>query len=102
MQGKGKGALLKFRTEEGHDCDFAFVYIDGDERVRDSQLEKEFEKMLRDAVDLLELEYISHREAYRISEEQAQYLRGAAAGFCFAVNRRMSSGYCFASLRGIC
>lgn len=93
---------MKFRTEEGHDCAFAFVYIDGDERVRDSCLEKEFEEMLCDAVDLLDLEYISHREAYRINEEQAEYLRGASAGFCFAVNRRLSSDYCFAPLRGIC
>lgn len=91
---------MKFRTEEGDDCSFAIVYIDGGERVRDSQVEKEFEDMLNDAVDLLNLEYISHREVYRINEEQAQYLRGAAAGFCFAVNRRLSGGYCFILLRG--
>lgn len=91
---------MKFRTEEGDDCSFVFVYIEGDERVRDSQLEKEFESVLWDAVDLLDLEYITHREAYRINEEQAQYLRGAAFGFCFAVNHRLSSGFCSASLRG--
>lgn len=91
---------MKFRDGEGCDCAFAFILISNDGRVRFSQLEKEFKEMLRDAVDLLDLEYIPRREAYRISEEQAQYLRGAAAGFCFAVNRRLSSGYCFASLCG--
>ena len=100
MRGKGKEALLKFRDEDNCDCAFTFVFIDNDERVRDSQLEKEFEGMLRDVVDLLDLEHITRRKAYRINEEQAQYLRGAAFGFCFAMNRRLSSGFCSASLCG--
>lgn len=88
---------MKFRID-GYNCAFDFVYIDGGRRERDTQLEQEFEAMLSDVVDSLGLKYISHVEAYRISEEQEQYLRGAAAGFCFAMNRRLSSGYCSASL----
>lgn len=91
-------AILRFRTEDDFISEFVFVHFDGDERVHNSQLEKDFEDMLSDTVDLLDLEYISRREAYRISDEQEQFLRGAAAGFCFAVNRRLSGGYCFASL----
>ena len=98
--GERKEGILRFRTEDGHDCVFAFACFENGERVHKSQAEKDFEDMLCDAVDLLDLEHISHREAYRIGDEQEQFLRSAAAGFCFAVNRRMSSGYCFASLRG--
>ena len=93
---------MKFRDEDDCDCAFTFVFIDNDERVRDSRLEKEFEEMLRDAVDLLGMQYDQQCSAYMMSEEQAQYLCGAAAGFCFAINRRLSSGFCFAPLREIC
>lgn len=91
---------MKFRTEEGDDCSFAFVYYDGNERVRDSRLEKDFEEMLRDAADFENLQFDSVRSAYVISGEQEQFLRGAAAGFCYAANRHRctGTGYCFARL----
>lgn len=72
---------MRFRTEDDFISEFVLTRFDGDERVHNSQLEKDFEDMLSDAVDLLDLEYISHREAYRINDEQEQFLSG---GYCFA------------------
>lgn len=86
---------MKFIDDEGYNCAFEFVYLDNNERVYDSQLEKEFEAMLSNVVDLLGMQYDQQCSAYIMSEEQAQFLCGAAEGFCFAVNRRLNSGFCF-------
>lgn len=93
---------MKFRDEGNCDCAFDFVYYEDGERVRNSKAEKDFNNMLRYAADSLNLEYISDGEAYRISEGQEQYLRGAADGYCFSVNRCSSNGHCFASLHVLC
>ena len=98
MQGKGRKALLKFRTEDGCDCSFAFVCFEKGERVRASKAEKDFEDMLNDEIEYENLRFDPKYSAYVISGEQEQFLRGAAVGYCFAVNRRLSSGYCFAQL----
>lgn len=89
---------MRFRTEDGYDCAFKFVCFEKGERVHDSQAEKDFEDMMNDAVEFEDLRFNPKHSAYVISGEQEQFLRGAAAGFCFAVNRHMSSGYCFAPL----
>lgn len=90
---------MRFRTEDGCDCFFAFVFFEKNERVRDSQLEKDFADMLNDAVEFEDLRFNPEYSAYVISGEQEQFLRGVAAGFCFAANRRLlSSGHCSASL----
>ena len=91
---------MRFRTEDGYDCTFKFVCFEKGERVHDSQAEKDFEDMMNDAVEFEDLRFNPKHSAYVISGEQEQFLRGAAAGFCFAVNRRVSSGYCFAPLHG--
>lgn len=91
---------LKFRDEGNCDCAFDFACFEKGERKYNSQAEKDFEEMLLDAADWLGLE--REQEAYRISEGQEQFLRGAAAGFCFAANQRLGSGHCFASLHVLC
>lgn len=53
---------------------------------------------MNDAAEFEDLCFSPKYSAYVISGEQEQFLRGAAAGFCFAVNRRMSSGHCSAQL----